>query len=334
MLEQVAERQAQTVLLVDAENLFWGAWGKTPSLLRALDDWARRRVRLPMLFRTYGHPNAVADNWARTQRVMAQLVITHVPNMVGKDKADEHLEADLAKVKDLPIQAVLGTGDQGSIGRCLAGVKGGSVVLSWVVFNRASPKFPPNPFGRGRVLEGFPRRRTAHIDKIYADWVVDQARSKPIGPGRSVGGHRARLHLVDPETVLWAVVRPLNVGVFDEQWRRDAVDRLAGCEPLGLDEARELASTLQAWLPQAIPEHHVADLGGLEADAWVYHCLSAVFARALVAGTPISDIEARMLRHAQAQPSELTERAYERAGFLVGQRQAFDQRAQYRVLQP
>lgn len=331
MLEQIRQDGLRGVLLVDAENLFYGARSKTPSLLRALDDWARRHVEQPMLFRTYGYPDAIASNWKRTTVVMGELGVVHVPNTIGPDHADARLEADAARVRDVPVQLAIGTGDQDLLGRCLKAVAGGEARIGWIVFSKASRRFPPRPFGKGKVLHGFPRDRTAWIDQIYRDWVSSQDRTDPdggAGQHRDGAQERSGLSLVPPEGLPWAALRPSDVASLDERWRRAAVDQLTDSGVLSQADARQLASSLQVWLPHAIPGHYQDDLGSLDDDAWTFQCLSAVFAHALVPGTPASDVEARMLRQHLGAPTDLTEAAYSRGVVLVRERFPYDQRNQ------
>lgn len=331
MLEQIARDGVQTVLLVDAENLFYGNQRKAARLLRALADWAKVKLDQPMMLRTYGFPKAVGADRSNTKAVMRELGIVHIPNRVKKDEADRHLENDAASIKGSPIDLAIGSGDQDSLQRCFDRLAGGQATIEWVVFNRDSPKFPRNPFGRGRVLEKFPRARTTEITVIFREWVAKQDRLAPVAAGQPWGGVPDELSPVAAESVPWARMRPVTP-VFDEEWRSSAAALLVQSGRLALGDARQIASTLQAWLPDAIPEHYQQDFGALTDDAWAFQCVSAVFARALLPGTPASDVEARMLLDHSSHPSELTQAAYQRARALVADRAPCDQSAQLQLL--
>lgn len=343
MLEETLQRDhTRSVMLVDAENLFHHARAKTPRLLRALDEWAAARTPLPLHIRTYGFPPAVATNWERATAIMDRLGIVHVPNTVGPDHADRNLQADFLIVRRLAVQIVLGTGDLRLLERCFGAGNSRRSQVSWIILNPTDHVHRAYPFAPGQPLHGFPASHVVRIDLVYRDWLHRQARDQPFPLTQtSTRSHlQANKPSIQPGSLPWSDLRPAHDAVFDEAWRQMAISTLGDVPEITETDARHLVSTLQSWLPLAVPDHYDGEFDYFNDDAWKYHCISAVFAKALLSSTPTGDIESRLLSYYLAHPEQtdpagelsISEASFIRAQALVRQRQAYTKADQARLL--
>lgn len=246
--------------LIDAENVFYSVRGRAAEALFALQGWCNRTLQHPRRDRIYGKRDDPAVANLEEQARLSGAVVVHVG--FGKDKADEALLADLAKLQ--AGEYLVASGD---IGLLTAAAKARS--LDWVILSPGTRAAYVTA-----LLPGLEPERLVPFRRIFADRVNDAQRRR--WPARNIDGEPM------PQ---WADLLT-DVVVTNDRWqeRAEATLRARGHDE---EAAKQLAGALSRWLPVALPpEHHGRDFTTEEGrEHWRWACMAAVAAAAIEPGT-------------------------------------------------